>query len=98
MQIAKDIPTISEQGVPGYESSSWTGISGPARLPPAIVGKLNAMFVASTKDPIVVQKLVANDGAALVGSTPEQFGQFIAADLSKWRKVIADTGVKLEVE
>ena len=82
MQIAKDIPTIAEQGVPGYESSSWTGISGPARLPPAIVGKLNAMFVAATKDPIVVQKLVANDGATMVGNTSEQFSQFIATDLN----------------
>ena len=93
--LAPDVPTMEEQGVPGYDISSWTGLSAPARTPPAIVGKLNAMFAGAVRNPDVARKLVA-DGAIMVGSSPEQFRQVIATETERWRKLITAAGIKPE--
>ena len=97
VQLTSDIPTLEEQGVPGYDFSSWVGLIAPARTPPAIVNKLNSLFVAAAKDPGVFKKLEA-DGTIAVAGSPEQFRQFIAAETERWRRLFADTGLKLEAD
>ena len=95
--VAPDIPTIEEQGVPGYDYTSWTGLTAPARTPPAIINTLNNLFVKATRDPNVIEKL-APDGGVMVGSTPEEFARHIAAETARLRKLIEEAGLKLAGE
>ncbi len=90
-----EVPTVAEAGVPGYESSTWHGWLAPAATPAPIVGKLNAELVKAVKAPEVMGRLTP-DGAEAVGSSPEQFRQFIVSDIARWRNVVRDAGIKLE--
>ena len=84
---APELPTVAESGVPGFDVSSWYGLLAPAKTPPAIVQKMNADAVKVLREPDVRQKL-ENLGLEVVGSTPEQFGAFIRAEMDKWGPVI----------
>jgi tripartite-type tricarboxylate transporter receptor subunit TctC len=90
-----DLPTIAEAGVPGYENSTWHGWLAPAGTPPAILNRLNAELVRSTRSPDVVERL-APDGGEPVGSTPEQFGRHIAGELARWGKLVREAGIRFE--
>ncbi len=84
----KDIPTISESGVPGFEATLWIGLVGPARLRPDIVARLNgvvnqALNVVETKKLLFDQSIVVDTG------TPEFLRRRIADDLRKWRPLAA---------
>ena len=67
-----------------------------AKVPAAIVNKLNASIVAAVKSPEVAQRLAA-DGSTAVGSTVAQFSATINAETAKWRKVVKDTGLVLNL-
>ena len=92
-----DEATVAEQGVPGFAFAIWVGLLAPARTSAPIISKLNAMFVKATKDPAVTKKLEA-DGSILIGSTPEQFRDYLANDYRQVRKLVTDAGIKLEAE
>jgi len=94
-KLLPDVPTIAEQGVPGYNYTTWMGFSAPAGTPVAIVNKLNAAFVRTAKMPDIISALEA-DGSEVVGSTPLQFSQLIANEVDRWRKVVRDAGIKFE--
>jgi tripartite-type tricarboxylate transporter receptor subunit TctC len=93
--VLPDLPTIAESGLPGYENSTWHGWLAPAGTPPAILNRLNAELVRSAKAPDLQEKLAA-DGGEGIGSTPEQFGRHLVAEIARWRKVVKDAGVTLE--
>jgi tripartite-type tricarboxylate transporter receptor subunit TctC len=93
--VLPDLPTIAESGVPGYENSTWHGWLAPAGTPPAILNRLNAELVKSTRAPDVVERL-APDGGEPVGSTAEQFARYIAADMARWSKLVKETGMRFE--
>jgi tripartite-type tricarboxylate transporter receptor subunit TctC len=86
---------VAEQGVPGYDLSTWLGFVAPARTPAPILAKLNAELVRAARDPKIVQVLEA-DGAYPVGSSIEQFRQTINAEVARWSKVIQDAGITLK--
>jgi tripartite-type tricarboxylate transporter receptor subunit TctC len=90
-----DIPTIAEQAVPGYEFVSWVGLAAPGKTPPAIVNRLNALFVAAGRDPNVVKKIEA-DGTISVNNSPVEFRDFIRLELDRWGKVIREGNIKAE--
>jgi tripartite-type tricarboxylate transporter receptor subunit TctC len=92
-----ELPTIAEQGVPGFEFSSWTGLFAPARTPVAIISRLNAFFVAATRDNKYTRQLDA-DGSILLGTTSEQFRQFVGSETKKYGDLIRDTGIKPAIE
>ena len=92
--VLPDLPTIAEQGFPGFEYSQWIGVAAPAGLPAALTNKISVELAKAAKAPDVGAKL-ADDGTIMVGSTPEQFRQHFAAESARWRKVAQDTGVKL---
>ena len=92
---APEIPTMAEAGVPGYESSAWFGLLAPANTPKPIVELLQRHLAAILRQP-EVEKLLFEQGAESVGNTPDEFAKIIAAELQKWTKVVAATGVKLE--
>jgi len=90
-----ELPTMMEAGVRGYESSTWYGLLAPKATSRAIVTKLNHEVVAIINLPEVKANLLA-EGAEPVGNTPEQFGDFIKAEIAKWGKVIRAAGLRAE--
>jgi tripartite-type tricarboxylate transporter receptor subunit TctC len=87
MPLLPNVPTIAEQGVPGYETNSWYGILAPAGTPPEIVAKLNAALNKALADP-EIQKSLSLDGAQPVGGTPEEFGAYIKREKERLGDVI----------
>ncbi|RZL93409.1 MAG: tripartite tricarboxylate transporter substrate binding protein [Variovorax sp.] len=83
-----DVPTVAEAGVPGYAVSGWLGIAAPAHTPPAIVAKLNKTLNEIMELPDMKAKM-REQGAEIITTTPEEFGSFMAAEFSRWKKVIA---------
>ena len=92
---APGIPTIAEAGVPGYESFQWYGLLAPTGTPPDILARVHKEAVAALRQPDVVARL-ANDGAEVVASTPEEFGAFIRTETAKWSKVAKAAGIQPE--
>ena len=92
---APEIPTMAEAGVPGYEATAWFGLLAPANTPKPIVELLQRHVAAILRQP-EVEKMLLEQGAEAVGNTPDEFARLIAAELQKWDKVVAATGVKLE--
>ena len=90
-----DIPTIAEAGLPGYDASAWYGVLAPAVTPAAIVARLQNEIHAALRATDVVEKLSAQ-GLEPAPDSADEFARFIAADLAKWSKVIAASGLKVE--
>ncbi len=93
--VAPDVPTLAESGYPGFDVSSWQGIVVPAGTPQPIVDKLHATLVKILGEPGVKAQF-AQQGAEAAPGPPEKFGSYIAAELSRWKKVAQDAGVKPE--
>jgi tripartite-type tricarboxylate transporter receptor subunit TctC len=89
------VPTVDESGLKGYESTAWYGLLAPAKTPPAIVERLNRETARVLQLPDIRESLL-KQGAEPVGSTPEEFGKLIRADLEKWTKVVKATGARVE--
>jgi tripartite-type tricarboxylate transporter receptor subunit TctC len=89
-----NLPMIAET-VPGYDSTAWQGLAGPAGLPPEIVKRLNEAFNTVMAMPAVREKL-SGGGLEVVGGTPEQFARFIASEIAKWTKIAKDVGAKVD--
>jgi len=94
-QAYPDVPTIAEGGVPGFQVIGWYGVLGPARIPKEIVTALSNELVRLVRKPDVRSKL-QNAGAEPVGSHPDEFTAFIAADYDKWSKVIRAANITIE--
>jgi tripartite-type tricarboxylate transporter receptor subunit TctC len=90
-----DLPTVSESGVPGFDASTWHGVVGPAGLPPAIAERLNAEINKVLRQPDVRERL-GQQGADVLGGTPQQMTAQIRAEVPKWAKVIRDSGAKAD--
>jgi tripartite-type tricarboxylate transporter receptor subunit TctC len=90
-----DMPTLAEQGVPGYEYSGWNGILAPGRTPVAVVNELHKLFLDAGKEDSVGKKLAGVDQAVLT-NTPEQFGKRLAVEIPRWREVIKAANIKLD--
>jgi tripartite-type tricarboxylate transporter receptor subunit TctC len=93
--VAPEIPTISEAGLPGFESVQWYGMLAPAQTPKEIVSRLHAEMVRILQQPEVKERF-AGDGADPVGNTPEEFSRYIQSELVKWSKVAREAGIKPE--
>jgi tripartite-type tricarboxylate transporter receptor subunit TctC len=92
---APDIPTIAESGVPGYEVTTFYGLSAPVKTPRAILERLHSETVRALKSPEVQERL-RGLGAEPVGNTPEQYAAFMQNEIAKWGKVIKAAGIKAE--
>lgn len=92
---APEIPTVAESGIPGFEVTSWYGMSAPAKTPRPVVERLHSEVVRALNAPDVRERLIGL-GAAPVGSTPEQYAIFIQNEITKWGKVIKAAGIKAQ--
>jgi tripartite-type tricarboxylate transporter receptor subunit TctC len=92
---APDIPTVAESGVPGYEVTTFYGISAPAKTPRPIIDRLHSEIVRALNSPDIRERLQGL-GADPVGNTPEQYTAFMVNEIAKWTKVIRAAGIKGE--
>jgi len=89
------LPTVAEQGLPGFEFVNWFGLVAPARTSPLVTGELQRRVAAVLAQAAVRDKLAARD-SVIVGSSPAAFAAFLAADLDKWGRVLRNSGIKAE--
>jgi tripartite-type tricarboxylate transporter receptor subunit TctC len=92
---APDIPTIAEQGLPGFQVDSWYGVFVPAKTPKAIVARLNTELVRILALPDVKERL-SRDGVEPAGSTPEHLTGIVQAEKKMWTKVIRQANIKIQ--
>jgi tripartite-type tricarboxylate transporter receptor subunit TctC len=92
---APDLPTVAESGVPGFDVTPWYGVLGPANLPRTIMQRLNAEVADIVKMPEMQERFVAQ-GVDLTSSTPEQFAALIKTEVPKWKKIVQDSGAKVD--
>jgi len=94
-QLAPELPTLQEAGIPGYEMTAWYGLVAPAGTPPAIIAKLNADIEAVLTQP-ETRTWFAQQGVEPVGGAPETFGAFIDAQIAKWAAVIRTANIQVQ--
>lgn len=94
-QLLPDIPTLTEQGIAGFEGNAWYALLGPAGMPRPVVARLNQEVVKIVNTADVRQKLTTV-GAEAVGSTPEECAEVIRNEIAKWTKLVKDTGIRVD--
>jgi tripartite-type tricarboxylate transporter receptor subunit TctC len=90
-----DLPTIAEEGYPGFDATTWNGFLAPAGTPKEVVQRLNKAIDQILQMPEVKQKLLAG-GAEVAGGAPERFGELIGNETAAWAAVIERSGIKPE--
>ena len=95
LAILPDLPTVAEQGYPGFQVDNMYGVLAPAGTPPEIVKKLHADIVAVLKQP-EVRKVLENATIDIIANTPEEFARYIAAEHAKWAEVIKASGATVQ--
>jgi tripartite-type tricarboxylate transporter receptor subunit TctC len=96
MPLAPDIPTVAENGLPGYEATTWFGLFATAGTPQPIVTKINAEVAKTLADPQFREKFLAPQMFEPMASSPEEFADYIKAQTSKWAKVIHEQKLSIE--
>ena len=91
--VLPDVPTVSEAGVPGYETTIWLGLMAPKGTPKEIIDRLNAEITKIINKP-AIREAWAKQGAAPMTMTPVEFETFLKDDIAKWAKVIQQAGIK----
>ena len=89
-----DVPAIAET-LPGYESSAWFGLFGPARMPPELVKRISDAARQAIASPDV-RKRIETEGATPVGNSPQEFAQFVHLEITRWAKVVKFSGARPE--
>jgi tripartite-type tricarboxylate transporter receptor subunit TctC len=91
-----NVPTFAELGLPGYEADTWFGLVGPANLPPDVVKKIYDAVLQTLKDPDTLKKLDEN-GAIPIGNSPAEFKAQIQREGAKWKRVVDQKKISLEL-
>lgn len=94
-KVAPQVPTVAESALPGYESTQWWIVMVPARVPDALVKRLN-VALADALTAADLRERLSNQGAETVVSTPEEARQFLLSEIEKWAKVVRTAGIKLQ--
>ena len=90
-----DVPTAAEQGLTGYDVSSWHAVLAPAKTPAPIVARLNKELVSILRTPEIQDKL-SSEGGEVMPTTPEEAGAFIRGEVAKWGKLLREANIPLE--
>jgi tripartite-type tricarboxylate transporter receptor subunit TctC len=91
--VLPDVPTVAEQGYPGFNAGTWYGLLVPAGTPPDVVARLNAAGNAALKTPLIAERVKAEGGVVLGGSSTA-FTEKLQEDNGKWAKVIKEAGLE----
>ncbi len=90
-----DLPTLDESGVKGFDNSSWAAMAAPAGTPKEIVDKLNREMAAVLALPAIREKIAAA-GASIVGGTPEQFADYLKAEIAKFERIVREGKISVQ--
>ena len=94
VSVLSEVPTLAEDGMPGFDVSLWLGIAMPAKSPSGIVKRINAEMTVILKSPDVIATLIEQGQEAEPGP-PEMLGDTIKADIERWRDSIVKAGIKV---
>jgi tripartite-type tricarboxylate transporter receptor subunit TctC len=92
---APDLPTVAEQGFPGFEALSWYALMAPAGTPPDVIDRIAAESARALRDPAVRERLLGL-GANPVGGTPAELGTMLKGEYTRWGDFIRKTGIRGE--
>lgn len=92
---ASELPTVAEQGFPGFAAEPWSGFFAPKGTPRLIVDKLAADIIGAMRMPDVVKRM-ADLGTPLVGSRPEEFRAYVANEIEKWAEAVRVSGATVD--
>ena len=90
-----ELPTVAEQGFPGFEVVGWYGALAPRGTSPAIINRLYSDIVKILAQPDIKER-IAGEGAEVVGSTPAEFAAFLKTDIARWAPLIKQSGAKAD--
>jgi tripartite-type tricarboxylate transporter receptor subunit TctC len=90
-----DVPTLNEAGITGYEANTWQMMVGPARMPEAVVAKLNAALADFMQTPQAQQHFISL-GMQPTSGTPQQAQEHINVEAARWTKIIKGIGVSID--
>ena len=93
--LMPNLPTIAESGLPGFDANNWYGLLAPAKTPRPIIMRLNAEVTKVLAMPDV-KEFLFNQGLDPAAGTPEQFGAYIKSEMTKWAKVVKDSGARAD--
>lgn len=93
--LAPEIPTVAEQGFPGFETDSWYGIVAPVGMPRDLVERINAAFNRALEDP-AVRKNLSERGIESIGGTSMRLGDHIRSEIAKYAKIVRDSGMQID--
>ncbi len=95
LEVLPDVPTVAEQGFPGFETSQWYGLIAPAKTPESVIARLSAEAAKAAQAQVVKERFAVDSGLA-VGSTPAQFAAFIKTEQARWSEVVRKAGIKAD--
>ena len=93
--LVPELPTFGEQGMPGFEATTWFGVSLPKGAPPAVVKRLHAVFTQALGVPDVRERLF-KQGFDVIGSTPEEFDAHLRAEVQRWSKAVKESRASVD--
>lgn len=94
MRALPELPTVAESGVPGYSVEAWFALFAPARVPAAIVDRLQVEAAKAIHAPEIARRFEAQ-GTDMVGNAPHEFAREVKAEYEKWRALVAKAGLKI---
>jgi tripartite-type tricarboxylate transporter receptor subunit TctC len=93
--VIPDVPSVAEANLPGYDTSVWWGLLGPAGIAPDLVDKIYKDFIAAVRDP-TVQERIATLGGTMSGTTPQAFEAAMRAQAAKWEPIIREAKIGVD--
>ena len=93
--FAHELPTVAEAGLAGFEVFGWNGLLAPAGTPKPVIAKLHGEITRALRSPEVRER-IAGFGFEPVGNSPEEFGEFVKADIARWAKVAKESGARID--
>ncbi|RPJ44879.1 MAG: tripartite tricarboxylate transporter substrate binding protein [Betaproteobacteria bacterium] len=91
--VTPDLPTVAENGLPGYAFDVWYGLFAPAKTPRAVLAKLNADVNAALRDPGTAKRFAAS-GVDVIGGGLDDTAQYLQTEITKWTRVIREAGIQ----
>jgi tripartite-type tricarboxylate transporter receptor subunit TctC len=93
--LMPELPTFAEQGMAGFEATTWFGVSLPKGASPIIVKRLQQVFTQAVRQPDVRERLI-KQGFDVIGSSPEEFDAYLRAELQRWSKVVKESRASVD--
>src|SRR5690606_23728578 len=95
VEVAPDVPTIAESGLPGYEALVWFGLFAPAGTPEPVVARLSKEVASIVRHP-KLRETFALQGLTAVGSRADEFALRVREEHARWGQVVRDAGIRLD--